>query len=115
MPSTSYMAIGTDPAEELEHLCIEIAKQYPKVIVFAGQLVFQRDSWFQRLLHNQTAYALSPPAMGRPADGHSADPREVGSRHARLPEFIEGRMPSASNTTVTCRVSPRLERPKPMG
>ena len=58
MPSTSYMAIGTDPAEELEHLCKEIAKKYPKVIVFAGQLVFQRDSWFQRLLHNQTAYAL---------------------------------------------------------
>ena len=58
MPSTSYMAVGTDPAEELEHLCKEIAKKYPKVIVFAGQLVFQRDSWFQRLLHNQTAYAL---------------------------------------------------------
>lgn len=58
MPSTSYMALGTDPAEELEHLCKEIAKKYPKVIVFAGQLVFQRDTWYQRLLHNQTAYAL---------------------------------------------------------
>ena len=34
------MAIGTDPAEELEHLCKEIAKKYPKVIVFAGQLSF---------------------------------------------------------------------------
>jgi amino acid transporter len=58
MPAASYMAIGTDPVEELEHLCKEIAKKYPKVIVFAGQLVFQRDSFIQRLLHNQTAYAL---------------------------------------------------------
>lgn len=58
MPAASYMAIGTDPVEELENLCKEIAKKYPKVIVFAGQLVFQRDTFFQRLLHNQTAYAL---------------------------------------------------------
>jgi amino acid transporter len=58
MPAASYMSVGTDPAEELEHLCKTIAKKYPKVIVFAGQLVFQRDTWFQRLLHNQTAYAL---------------------------------------------------------
>jgi amino acid transporter len=58
MPSTSYMAIGTDAVAELEHLCLTIAKQYPKVVFFAGQLVFQRDTWYQRLFHNQTAYSL---------------------------------------------------------
>ena len=25
---------------------------------FAGKLVFQRERWFQRLLHNETAYQL---------------------------------------------------------
>jgi hypothetical protein len=58
MPSTSLMAIGTDAVDELEHLCLEIAKKFPKATFFAGQLVFQKDSWLRRLLHNQTAYSL---------------------------------------------------------
>jgi amino acid transporter len=58
MPSSSFMSIGTDAVDELERLCLEIAKRFPKVVFFAGQLVFQRDSWWQRLFHNQTAYSL---------------------------------------------------------
>lgn len=58
LPAQSYMAIGTDAVEELEQLCVEIAKQFPKVIFFAGQLVFEQDSWYHRLLHNQTAFSL---------------------------------------------------------
>jgi amino acid transporter len=58
MPSTSYLALGTDAVDELEHLCVAIAKQFPKVIFFSGKLVFQKDTWFQRILHNQTAYSL---------------------------------------------------------
>jgi len=58
MPATSYMAIGTDAVDELEALCLEVAKRFPKSTIFAGQLVFQKDTWVHRLLHNQTAYAL---------------------------------------------------------
>ena len=58
MPATSYLSIGTDAVDELEHLCLVISKQFPKVIFFAGKLVFQKDTWFQRILHNQTAYSL---------------------------------------------------------
>lgn len=58
LPSTSFVAIGTDAVDELEQLCREIARQYPKVIFFAGQLMFRRDAWHQRLMHNQTAYSL---------------------------------------------------------
>lgn len=54
----SYMAIGADVVDELENVCVSVAKKYPKSTVFAGQLVFQRDAWYQHLLHNQTAYAL---------------------------------------------------------
>jgi len=25
---------------------------------FAGQLVFRREAWYQRLLHNETAFAI---------------------------------------------------------
>jgi hypothetical protein len=27
-------------------------------VFFAGKLIFQRDSWYQRLLHNETAAAV---------------------------------------------------------
>jgi len=56
--STSYMAIGTDVVDELEHLCRVVHRDFPKSVVFAGQLVFQRETWYGALLHNQTAYSL---------------------------------------------------------
>lgn len=58
VPSKSYMAIGTDAVEELEKLCVHVLKEFPRTVFFAGQLVFQKDTWYQRLLHNQTAFAL---------------------------------------------------------
>jgi amino acid transporter len=58
VPSTSYLAVGTDAVDELERLCLEVARQYTHAVVFAGQLVFQQDTWLHRLLHNQTAYSL---------------------------------------------------------
>jgi hypothetical protein len=36
----------------------DIAKDFPQVTFFAGQLVFQRERWYQRILHNETAFAL---------------------------------------------------------
>ena len=57
-PATSFMRVGTDAVDELEKLCLAVAKQFPRVTIFAGQLVFQRDAWYQRLLHNFTAFAL---------------------------------------------------------
>ena len=58
LASSSYMAIGTDAVDELEHLCRHVAREFPKATFFAGQLIFQKDTWYQRLLHNQTAYSL---------------------------------------------------------
>lgn len=58
VPSRSYMAIGTDAVDELERLCVHVLKDYPRTIFFAGQLVFRKDTWYQRILHNQTAFAL---------------------------------------------------------
>ena len=58
MPSSSVLAVGTDAVDELEHTCLEIARKFPKSTFFAGQLVFQKDTWLHRFLHNQTAYSL---------------------------------------------------------
>ena len=57
-PSRAYMAIGTDVVDELEQLCRVVHRDFPKSVVFAGQLVFQRETWYGALLHNQTAYSL---------------------------------------------------------
>ena len=52
------MDVGTEAVSVAEQLCVEIAKEYPRAVVFAGKLVFQRERWFQRVLHNETAYVL---------------------------------------------------------
>lgn len=58
LASTSLMSIGTDAAQELHEVCRAVRAQFPHVVFYAGQLVFQRDRWYHRLLHNRTAYAL---------------------------------------------------------
>lgn len=58
MASAAFMSVGTDVVDELEHVCLEVRKQFPNAVFFAGQLVFQRETWYQRLLHNRTAYSL---------------------------------------------------------
>ncbi len=58
VPAISFMSIGTDAVEELEKLCVQVLKRFPRSIFFTGQLIFQKDTWYQRLLHNQTAFAL---------------------------------------------------------
>ncbi|HSM93596.1 MAG TPA: APC family permease [Anaeromyxobacteraceae bacterium] len=52
------MEVGTEATDVAERLCVDIAREYPRAVVFAGKLVFQRERWYQRLLHNETAYAL---------------------------------------------------------
>jgi amino acid transporter len=54
----SMMLIGQDPVAGLEELSVEVGLRYPHSTFFAGQLVFQRDAWYQRFLHNETAFAV---------------------------------------------------------
>jgi hypothetical protein len=43
---------------EAEKLCLAVGKEFPRSIFFAGKLVFEQERWFQRVLHNETAYQL---------------------------------------------------------
>jgi hypothetical protein len=56
--AASYQAFGTDPVAQLSELCETIAEEYPSAIFFASKLIFVRDNWWTRLLHNQTAVAM---------------------------------------------------------
>jgi len=58
LPATYRCAVGTDVINEAERLCLAIREEFSRCVVFAGQLIFQRERWYQRILHNQTAFAL---------------------------------------------------------
>jgi hypothetical protein len=57
-PADSRMAMGTDAAEEAEKLCLDVSKEFSNCVFFSGKLVFQREKWYQRFLHNETAFDL---------------------------------------------------------
>ena len=49
---------GLDPVHEATRLCIELSHEYPRVVFFAGKLIWKRETWMQRILHNETAYQV---------------------------------------------------------
>jgi amino acid transporter len=50
--------LGTDLIEELEGMCLDLVKEFRRPVVFAGQLVFQRENLFTRTLHHETAFSI---------------------------------------------------------
>ncbi len=58
VPTSYRFVMGTDAVAEAEKLCIEVKKEFPKTVFFAGKVVFQRENWTQQLLHNETAFAI---------------------------------------------------------
>jgi len=58
LAATSRMALGTEAVETATQLCREVAKEFPRALFFAGKLVFEQEHWYQRLLHNETAYQI---------------------------------------------------------
>ena len=54
VPATARMAIGTEVVAEAERLCLETAREFPHIVFFAGKMIFQRERWYHRLLHNET-------------------------------------------------------------
>jgi amino acid transporter len=56
--ATGRMALGTDVVETAEEICCSVAREYPRATFFSGRLIFQRERWYQRLLHNETALAI---------------------------------------------------------
>jgi len=54
----AYTAIGRDVVEEVVKLVPELRKAYPQAVFFGGQLVFDHESFVNRLLHNYTVFLL---------------------------------------------------------
>jgi amino acid transporter len=58
LAADARMAVGTEAVATAADLCGQIAREFPRSLFFAGKLIFQRERWYQRLLHNETAYQL---------------------------------------------------------
>ena len=58
VPATSRLAIGTEAVSEAERVCLSVARDFPHVVFFAGKMIFKREKWYHRLLHNETALAV---------------------------------------------------------
>ncbi len=54
----SHWAVGTDVVREVMELAPVIAERFPRAIFFGGQLVFARDNFITRLLHNSIVFSL---------------------------------------------------------
>jgi amino acid transporter len=90
----SRLAVGTDVIEVVELLAAEAAKDFPNLMFFAGQLVFQEETFITRLLHNQTAFLAQKrlvfrglpmiilPVRALPVPPVPEEPAPAGSRPA---------------------------------
>jgi amino acid transporter len=58
IPADFRMSVGTEAVAECERLATEVAREYERSIFFAGKLIFERERWWDRLLHNETAYVI---------------------------------------------------------
>lgn len=57
-PAESRFDCGIDVVQTATNLCERVALEFPKSTVFAGQTVFRRPGIVNRLLHNETAFAI---------------------------------------------------------
>jgi amino acid transporter len=58
LPSACAYAVGIEVAVEAEKLGNDLLKRYPKALVVAGQLIFEEDTGWNRILHNETAFLI---------------------------------------------------------
>ena len=58
LPATGRLSLGTDVVAEADKVCREVAKDFPKTIFFAGEVIFRDEGWFDLFLHNRTSYAI---------------------------------------------------------
>jgi amino acid transporter len=54
----SYLSFGTDPIDEFTRLAERVRSEFPNAVFFTSKLIFDRENWLTRLLHNQAAMAL---------------------------------------------------------
>ena len=58
LAATSKLGFGTDAIDVLEKLSAEVQEEFPNSIFFVSKLVFKRENFVTKLLHNQAVTSL---------------------------------------------------------
>lgn len=58
LEADSRLRLGTEAIDTLEGTIIELSREYSRMIVFTGKLIFKEQRWYQSILHNETASAI---------------------------------------------------------
>ena len=58
LPAERVFSTGIEVAIEAEKIGIDQIARYPKGLFVAGQLLFEEDSTYNRILHNETAFLI---------------------------------------------------------
>jgi hypothetical protein len=58
LPAERVFSTGIEVAIEAEKIGIEQIARFPKGLFVAGQLLFEEDSTYNRILHNETAFLI---------------------------------------------------------
>jgi hypothetical protein len=51
-------SVATEAVAEVERIAVELNREFPRSVFFAGKLIFKVERFYQRILHNETAYSL---------------------------------------------------------
>ncbi|MEN6617780.1 MAG: APC family permease [Syntrophorhabdus sp.] len=57
-PAGYRMETATDVIDSVTELVKQTVKEFPRSTVFTGRLIFKKENPFQKVLHNETAYAM---------------------------------------------------------
>jgi hypothetical protein len=58
LAATSEYSVGTEVPVEAEKLALALVKRFPRAMVVAGQIIFEEDTLWNRVLHNETAFLI---------------------------------------------------------
>ncbi|MEK6559218.1 MAG: amino acid transporter, partial [Planctomycetota bacterium] len=53
-----FYSIGVDVVDEIAQITLRILERFPTPVFFGGQLIFPKDSFLSRWLHNYTVFAV---------------------------------------------------------
>jgi hypothetical protein len=57
-PADYRMEVATDVVEAATRMCEDVVREFPRSMVFTGKLIFHHETFVDRILHNQTAFAI---------------------------------------------------------
>ncbi len=58
LPADYRMDVATDVVGAATQVCESIVREFPRATVFTGKLVFRHEGFFNKFLHNETAFAI---------------------------------------------------------